>query len=193
MTPSRTVVAFAAALACSAGLAPTARAQEPIIGQLAQFGTNWCPEGWLRANGDLLPISQYAPLFSLIGTTYGGNGTVTFALPDLRARSAVSYSNQLPIGAAVGQAQVTLLQTNLPAHSHGLQGDETGPVGNDPAGAMLGTFPVSTPIYSAGPGAVPMNVRMLQTTGGNQPVNVQSPALATNWCIATEGLYPSRP
>ncbi len=182
-----------AGLALAGCLASPAAAQDQFIGQLQQFGMNWCPQDWHRADGTLLSVNEYGALYSLIGTTYGGNGTQTFALPDLRARAPIGYSTQMPLGVMAGTPSTTLTSINLPAHSHGLQGDETGPVTNQPNGSMLGTFPPGSPIYSSGSGAIPLNYHVVQITGGNQPVQTQSPILATNWCIALYGIYPSRP
>ncbi|MEH6699434.1 MAG: tail fiber protein [Brevundimonas sp.] len=193
MTKTGKLAALVAGVALAGSFASSATAQDNFVGELQQFATNWCPDGWHRADGSLMAIAQYEVLFSLIGTTYGGNGIQTFGLPDLRTRMPVGYDNQLPIGAMTGTSSTTLLQFNLPSHSHNLQGDETGPVSNSPAGAMLGTFPASSPIYSSGAGAFPLNIRVVELAGGNQPVQIQSPILATNWCIALYGIYPSRP
>lgn len=193
MTRHGKLAALVAGVTLAGGLASPAVAQDNFVGQVQQFATSWCPDGWHRADGSLLAIAQYDVLFSLIGTTYGGNGTVTFALPDLRTRMPVGYSSQWPLGAMAGMSSTTLLSINLPSHAHGLQADDTGPVSNSPAGAMLGTFPASSPIYSSGAGVSPMNIAVVQPAGGSQPVATQSPVLATNWCIALEGIYPQRP
>lgn len=193
MTMNGKLVALVAGITLAGGLATPAAAQDNFVGELQQFATGWCPEGWHRADGTLLAIAPNTVLFSVIGTTYGGNGTVTFALPDLRTRMPVGYSSQWPLGAMAGMSSTTLLSINLPSHAHGLQADDTGPVSNSPAGAMLGTFPASSPIYSSGAGVSPMNMAVVQPAGGSQPVQTQSPVLATNWCIALEGIYPQRP
>lgn len=174
-----------------------ARAQtlEFYVGQLEQFGTNWCPKDWAPANGQLISIAQNQVLFSLIGTTYGGDGRVTFALPDLRGRAPVHNSDSLPIGAPVGQSSTTLTVAELPTHGHGFFADPTGPVSNSPADSMMGAFPTSLAIYgtSSETPNTPMHPGMAGLAGGNQPVPTQSPILATNWCIAMTGVYPSRP
>lgn len=187
------LAALVAGVALASAFASPAAAQDPFLGELQQFGMDWCPKGWHRADGTLLAINQNGALYSLLGTTYGGNGTQTFALPDLRTRMPIGYTPQLPLGAITGVSSTTLLSPNLPAHNHNLQGDETGPATNQPNGAMLGTFPSSTPIYSSGNGAIPLNYHVVQIAGGNQPVQIQSPILATNWCIALVGIYPQRP
>jgi microcystin-dependent protein len=189
-----------AAAAAALGLATfaahgSARAQDFYVGQLQQFGYDWCPDGWQRADGSLLSISANQALYAVIGTTFGGNGVQTFAVPDLRDRAPVSQSNTLPLGAQVGTANVTLLQTQLPSHTHGFNADPTPPAGNSPANAMLGVFPAAQSIYAA-PAATPntpMNPRMVQPAGQSQPVPIQMPVLATNWCVALSGVFPQRP
>lgn len=165
------------------------------IGQLEQFGTNWCPDGWQRADGTLLSVAANATLFSVIGTTFGGDGVNTFAVPDLRDRAAIGQSSTRPLGAAVGTSSTTMLQTQMPAHSHGFNADPTPPTGNSPANSMLGLFPAGQTIYappSANPDT-PMNVGVVQPAGQSQPVQIQMPVLATNWCMAMSGIYPQRP
>ncbi len=188
-----TVAAMIGAVAGLSALTVPAKAQEPILGQLQQFGTYWCPEGWMRANGQLLAIAGNEALYSLLGTTYGGNGTVTFALPDLRERAPVSQNGQLPIGAMTGHSQTTLISVNLPSHTHQMRADASAPATSEPNGSMLGTFTVPVYAPSTAPLGMIMHPLMVQPTGGNQSVSTQSPILATNWCIAMEGIYPQRP
>lgn len=191
---------LAAAAAAALGLAVfgtpgSARAQDFYVGQLQQFGYNWCPENWHRADGSLQSISANQALYAVIGTTFGGDGVNTFALPDLRDRAPVSQSNTLPLGAMVGTASVTLLQLQLPSHTHGFNADPTPPAGNSPANSMLGVFPTGQPIYAA-PAATPntpMNTGMVQPAGQSQPVPIQMPVLATNWCVALYGVFPQHP
>jgi len=179
------------------GVHSEARAQTSdfYVGQLQQFGADWCPKDWAPANGQLISIAQNSTLFSLLGVTYGGDGRVTFALPDLRGRAPVHQSDSLPIGAPVGQSSTTLTLAELPTHGHGFFADPTGPVSNSPADSMMGAFPPSLAIY--GPSSetpnTPMNPGMAAPAGGSQPVSTQSPILATTWCIAMTGVYPSRP
>ena len=195
MTSLKSLAAAVSAAALLAAATPAAAQVEQYVGALFQFGMNWCPDGWLPANGQLLSIAQYNALYSLYGTTYGGDGRVTFALPDLRERMPVSYNNTLPIGAMVGSSTRTLMSIDLPAHTHVFNGDDTGPVGPNPSGAMLGMFPSGSPVYAAStaPLVTMMNPRMLQPAGGNQSVNMQSPVLAVSWCVAYEGVFPPRP
>jgi microcystin-dependent protein len=177
------------------GVHGTASAQDFYVGQLQQFGYNWCPEGWQRADGSLLSIQANQVLYAVIGTTFGGDGVNTFAVPDLRDRAPVSQSNTLPLGARVGTESITLLQTQLPPHTHGFNADPTPPAGNAPANAMLGVFPAGQAIYAA-PAAIPntpMSPGMVQPAGQSQPVPIQMPVLATNWCVALSGVFPQHP
>lgn len=190
-----------AALAASAlalatlGAQSAAHAQEFYVGQMQQFGTDWCPRGWLRADGTLLSISVYDALYSLIGTTYGGDGVTTFALPNLQDRWPISWSSTYPIGAVAGNSQITLTTNQMPIHGHSFSADPTGPVGPDPTDSMLGLFPTGQNIYAATTATPTVGLNPAATTisGGSMPVQVQSPTLVTNWCIATEGVYPQRP
>ncbi|HVX57437.1 MAG TPA: tail fiber protein [Candidatus Saccharimonadales bacterium] len=176
-----------------------AAAQEMYVGEVRLFAFNWCPMGWLQASGQTLPINQYTPLFALIGTTYGGNGSSTFNLPNLSGRAPYGQFNNgqgQPIGTIYGSTQVTLTVSNLPSHTHQLYGSSAAEGQATPAGALLPTFPNATQKFYTSPGAPndkPMAVNAVGFTGGNLPVSIQSPALSMNWCIATQGIFPSRP
>lgn len=188
-------LAATSGLALLCGAAPAAAQSEPLLGQVSLFAMNWCPRGWAPANGALLSISQNSPLFSLYGTTYGGDGQVTFALPNLQNRAPVSWSATNPIGAQTGSASVTLTVNQMPMHTHPVLGT-TQPTGtNDPTGALLGTFPAGQSIYAPNTSTpdVPMHAGIIGPAGGSQPVSTQSPVLAMTWCVATAGIYPSRP
>ena len=191
----------AVGLAATSGLAllcaapPAAAQSEPLVGQVSLFATNWCPRGWLPANGGTLAISQYTALYSLYGVTYGGDGQQTFNLPNLQNRAPVSWSANSPIGTQSGAASVTLTVNQMPTHSHAVFGT-TQPTGtNNPTGALLGTFPEGQSIYAPNTATpdVPMHAGIIGPAGGSQPVSTQSPILAMNWCVATDGIYPSRP
>jgi microcystin-dependent protein len=174
----------------------TARAQaEPILGQVTLFATNWCPRNWQSANGALISVSQNSALFSLYGTTYGGNGTTTFAIPNLQDRAPISWSGNHPTGTATGSSSVTLTQAQMPSHTHAVLGSSGSTSTNDPTGASLGTFPAGQAIYSPNTATpdVPMHANIVGPAGGSQPFSIQSPVLAMNWCVAMVGIYPSRP
>lgn len=182
---------------------------EPFIGEIKLFGFNFAPKGYSSCNGQLLNIASNTALYSLIGTTYGGNGVQTFALPDLRGRIPINQGQGpgLPnylMGQAAGTTEVTLNNGNLPAHIHTLNAaqvqinansgsaDESSPQGNHLA------MPAS-PIYSESGGTAGVflgGARMSGTTdisGGNLPVNILNPYLVVNYSIAIYGIFPSRP
>lgn len=178
------------------GAAGSASAQvEPILGQVSLFATNWCPVGWAPANGATIAIQSNSALFSLYGVTYGGNGTTTFALPNLQNRAPISWSSTNPIGAATGSSSVTLTTAQMPAHTHVVLASSATTSTNNPAGGSLGTFPSGSVIYAPNTSTpdVAMHAGIVTMAGGNQPVSTQSPVLSMNWCVAMQGIYPSRP
>ncbi|HSN77590.1 MAG TPA: tail fiber protein [Anaerolineae bacterium] len=168
----------------------------PYIGQIMAFGGNFAPQGWALCDGSLLPISQYETLFSLIGTTYGGDGQNTFALPDLRGRVPL-HQGQGPglssysLGQSGGAEAVTLTTGQLPAHSHPAQGHSGAGDTPNPAGAVWAGSPNN--IYTAGATAnTAMAATSISASGGSQPHNNMLPYLTLTFCIATEGIYPSQ-
>jgi len=172
---------------------------EPFVGQITTFGFNFAPRGWAFCNGQLLAISQNDALFSLLGTIYGGDGRTTFALPDLRGRSAIHFGNGPGLsGHAIGDKRgaetVTLNVAQLPAHNHPATLKAINAPGNetDPTGNMLAE--VNDAIYEANASGSDMGSDsiVVGNTGGNHSVNNMQPYLALNWCIALFGVYPSR-
>ena len=173
---------------------------EPMLGSICIVGYNFCPRGYTEAAGQILPIAQNTALFSLLGTTFGGNGQTTFALPDLRGRvpRGVGQGPGLsPIvdGEMSGQESVTILSSQMPPHTHGVQLQGTTAAGNSdsPAGALPARSTKSTP-YGTGPANTTMAGLGGTTTvtGGGQPMTVVDPFLGLRFCIALEGIYPSR-
>lgn len=170
---------------------------EPFLGQIQAFGFQFAPQGWALCQGQLLPISQYDALFSLLGTTYGGDGRTTFALPDLRGRAPVGQGqgpglSNIQIGQIGGTETVTLGVANLPAHSHAVTATDSDATSDEAStGARLGTAGAN--IYaSGGSGTVVLAADSTTQTGGNQPLNNQDPYMTINYCIALVGIYPSR-
>jgi microcystin-dependent protein len=189
-----------AALAAAVNIAGTglAAAQEPYLGEIRLFGYNWCPQGWALAAGQILSIAQNTALFSLYGTNFGGNGQTTFALPDLTGRAPVGYGSGplgQPFAAQYGVPSVTLTVGQMPMHTHQLMASSQAPATNAPAGTLFGTFAAGQKIYTAAgaPADVQMSPAAIGIAGGSQPVMTQSPALALSWCVALQGIYPSRP
>jgi microcystin-dependent protein len=164
----------------------------PFLGTIQPFGFNFAPRGWAMCNGQILSIAQNTALFSLLGTTYGGNGQTTFALPDLRSRVPVHHGqgpglSSYSLGQQAGQESVTLTVNDMPLHQHGVAATGTFATKN-PGGQV----PAPGGAYGSPPDATSMNAGMIQPTGGNQPhANIQ-PYLALNFCICIEGLFPSR-
>ena len=193
------VIATAAALAASTCLATTpAQAQSSgtaYLGQMMVVGFNFCPRGWAKAEGQLLPISQYSALFSLLGTMYGGDGRTTFGLPGMRGRSAISAGHGPGLtnyqqGSKGGKETNVLGLGQMPAHHHALNahaeaGDSTSPTNN-----VLGA--PATSLYSDESADTQLNNNSISTAGANQPVENRSPYLTLQWCIALQGVYPSR-
>lgn len=193
----------AIAVASAAVLVPTqSRADsDPFIGDILLTGLNFCPRGWASADGQLIPISSNTALFSLLGTTYGGDGRTTFGLPDLQGRAAMGTGagpglTQAREGQKRGTETVTLTAANLPAHSHSVRannqdGDRPGP-GDKLLAAAPPNGAGSETIYSTGPVTVQMSAAMIGTAGGGQPLGIQDASLVLTYCIATQGVYPSR-
>ena len=180
---------------------------QPYLGEIEIFGFNFAPKGWLMCAGQILPINQYQALFSLLGTTYGGHGINTFALPDLRGRLAMGQGNgqgltPRVIGETGGEVNHTLLITETPAHAHTLNAAQnvSNPV-NTPsssvvlsqtAGRAVGGGALTVNLYASDTApSQPMASTAVGVTGG-QPHNNMMPYLALNFCIAISGLFPSR-
>ena len=166
---------------------------EPFLGELKLAAFNFAPRGWAYCDGQLLPIAQNTALFSLLGTNYGGNGQTTFALPDLRGRVPVHVGSDIALGQMGGVEAVTLLTTELPAHSHTLSGASDLANASAPGGALPAAKPRGglTRYAPAGSNTV-MAPGSVALTGGNQPHNNMQPYLVLAWLIAMEGIFPSR-
>jgi microcystin-dependent protein len=166
---------------------------QPYVGEIRMFGGNFNPAGWQFCAGQLLPISNYETLFNLIGTTYGGDGQSTFALPDLRGRLPLHVGSGFSLGQAAGTETVTLTTQQIPAHNHILQGatggPQTSPATNYPGQAVGGT---GNALYGPGPGNTPLVGTSIQNTGGNQPHNNFQPYLCVSFIISMFGVFPSQ-
>lgn len=174
---------------------------EPFLGMIIIVPYNFSPRGWAFCNGQILPIAQNTALFSLLGTTFGGNGQTTFALPDLRGRVPNS-SGQGPglssydLGQVGGTESETLTVNQMPLHNHQvacLRGSD--PTSPRPNGGFPGTITVPTDPNSLLYGATSDNLMaptMITNTGGSQPFALLQPYLTLNYCIALEGIFPSR-
>lgn len=166
---------------------------EPFIGQISIFAFNFAPRGWAFCNGQILPIAQNTALFSLLGTTYGGNGQTTFALPNLQSRVPVHFGqgpglSSYDLGQVAGTENVTLNTSQLPSHSHLTAVNNGGATATRPNGSV----PAGSGAYAAAGDGSAFNPAFIQNTGGSQPFGILPPYLALSFCIALEGIYPSR-
>ena len=173
---------------------------QPYVGELRIFAGNFPPSGWMLCDGQLLPISENETLFQLIGTTYGGNGKSTFALPDMQG-SAPMHPGQGPglslhdLGERGGSETVTLLVSEIPNHTHTLRASvEDGTQGTLATGVTLSTS-VGGALYhsSTGTNLASMSPQALTISGGGLPHNNMQPYLTLYFCIALQGVFPARP
>ncbi len=176
---------------------------DPFIGQIEAFGFNFAPVGWATCNGQMLPISQYNALYALLGTTYGGDGVQTFALPDLCGRvflgqGQLQGGSVYTLGQPGGSENVTLLASQMGAHSHvatvQFNGTNSGGTQQGPVGQVWAGGP-SESSYKTSPTTANMGATAgatLQGAGGSQPHPNIQPYLALNYCICTEGVWPSQ-
>jgi microcystin-dependent protein len=167
----------------------------PYLGEIRLVGLNFAPLGWSICNGSILPISENAALFDLLGTTYGGDGQTTFALPDLRGRAAMHIGSGYVLGTPVGTEDVTLSGANMPAHNHPLAvgssvGNQINPAKNFPGVAAAGLGYVYES-YSSNAG-VTMNANSVVRAGSGQPHPNMQPSLVLNYIIALQGIFPSQ-
>lgn len=166
---------------------------EPFLGEIRTFAGNFAPRDWALCDGQLLPISRYTALFSLLGTTYGGDGKVTFGLPNLQGAAPMHWGDgpgltPRSIGESGGSSSVTVLQTELPGHNHPATSTGSDPDQPGPAGNVLG----DAAIFAAPPLNQVMAPTTLGLSGGNQPHNNMAPYLAVTFIIALQGIFPSR-
>ncbi len=165
---------------------------EPYLAEVRIFGFNFPPNGWALCNGQILPINQNQALYSLLGTTYGGDGRTTFGLPDLRGRSPIHKSSSHPLGQSAGQETVSLSVAEMPAHTHTAQANPN-PATTDSAnnGAnLLAKSPEQ--IYRTPTTLVNMAASSITNTGNNQGHENMQPFLTLNFSIALQGLFPPR-
>ncbi len=163
---------------------------QPYVGEIRMFAGNFAPAGWAFCNGQILPISENEALFTLIGTTYGGDGEETFAVPDLRGRVPIHQGNGFTMGETVGVEEVTLTINQIPVHSHALLA--TNSIANDasPGGNLLAQSGTFDP-YQALPATVPMNPNAIAPVGGSQPHTNLQPYLCISYIISLFGIFPS--
>lgn len=174
---------------------------DPFVGEIQAVAYNFAPQGWALCNGQLMPISQNTALFSLLGTTYGGDGRTTFALPNLQGCSPIFFgqgpglSNYVE-GQTGGETAVTLLQSEMPAHAHTVGVVDAPGSQNSPSGARLGKARFGKAFdlqYAPTPtAATRLDPSALAAAGGSQPHNNMPPYLVVNFIIALQGIFPAR-
>jgi microcystin-dependent protein len=164
---------------------------QPFLGEIKLVSFNFAPKGWALCTGQLLPINQNQALFSLLGTTYGGNGQTTFGLPDFRGRAPLHVGDGLIQGQNGGEENHTLINSEMPAHVHVPVGASTQPVNaTTPVGNMCGVLAANN-LYSAAVNAA-MNPQAISNVGGSQPHSNVQPYLCVNFIVALQGIFPSR-
>lgn len=164
---------------------------EPFLGEIMIVGFNFAPRGWALCNGQLLPIAQNQSLYSLLGTTYGGDGRTSFALPDLRGRTPIHFGNGHTLGQKSGEETHTLAATEMPAHTHAVQASPTAADTPLPGGNLPGTT-AAADVYNAANNVENMSAAAVANNGSGQAHANMQPYLTLNFCIALRGLFPSR-
>ncbi len=169
---------------------------EPLLGEIYMFGGTFAPRGFFLCNGQLLPISQYTALFSILGTTYGGNGTTNFALPNLQGRvpihAGTGPGSTYVLGEAAGSENVTLISSQIPSHNHTLACQTAGGAQASPSGNFPATDGTGNALSYATTTNATMAAAAVGTTGGNLSHSNLQPYLTLNFYIAYEGVFPSR-
>ncbi len=164
---------------------------QPYVGEIRMFAGNFAPAGWMFCEGQLLPISENETLFNLIGTTYGGDGQSTFALPDLRGRLPIHFGNGFTLAQSGGVEAVTLSATQIPAHSHQFMATSTNANDANPANNVASQVTAGFPYVNTVP-TVAMAPQSVISTGGSQPHDNFQPYLCIDFIISLFGIFPSQ-
>jgi microcystin-dependent protein len=165
---------------------------DPFLGEVRLMAFNFPPKGWALANGQLLPINQNQALFSILGTTYGGNGQTTFALPNLQGRVPTHTGNGLSLGQSGGEVAHTLSLQELPTHQHMVNATSAAATTGVPGSGVVLATSVGAPAYAPPSNVVAMDPGAVQTVGGSQPHENRQPYLTVSFCIALVGIFPSQ-
>jgi microcystin-dependent protein len=161
---------------------------EPFLSEIKIVAFNFPPKGWALCNGQFLPINQNQALFSLLGTTYGGNGQTTFALPNLRGQVPIHVGSGHTLGEQGGSTSVTVNMQQMPTHTHGLMGTQTNANAGLPTGNLLGR---TSSLYTSPSALTTLAPSSVTSVGGSQPHNNMMPYLVLNFVIALQGIFPS--
>ena len=162
---------------------------EPFLGEIRIMSFGFAPKGWALSNGQLLPINQNQALFSLLGTTFGGDGRVNFALPDFRARIPIHFGNGHTLGERGGEAAHTLSISELPTHTHALMAQPAAGTQLPPSGAFLAQ---ASNVYRTADNLTALNPAAVDNVGGSQAHPNTQPFLTLSFCIALQGIFPSQ-
>jgi microcystin-dependent protein len=163
---------------------------DPFLTEIRMMSFGFAPRGWALCNGGLLPINQNQALFALLGTTFGGDGRTTFALPNLQGRAPLHAGSGFTLGQSGGETAHTLTSSELPAHVHAAMGSTATADSVTPGNAIMTQRP--TQAYHAPTNTVTLNSGSLQSVGGSQAHENMQPYLTLNFCIALQGIFPSR-
>jgi microcystin-dependent protein len=164
---------------------------EPFLGEVRIFSFNFAPKGWALCNGQILPINQNQALFALLGTTFGGNGQTTFALPNMQGRCIESANNIRPLGTVSGEQAHTLLLTEMPTHTHQAQANDAVGTQIAPNGKFWARESRGFKTFAVAPTGF-ANTAAVATVGGSQPHQNMMPYLTLNFSIALQGIFPSQ-
>lgn len=164
---------------------------QPYVGEIRMFAGNFPPAGWMFCEGQLLPISENETLFTLIGTTYGGDGQETFALPDLRGRVPLHQGNSFTLGQPGGVEQVTLTIQQIPSHTHAMAGSSSTASSPTPTNSVIGKSTSIDAFLNAVPGDA-MNALSITSAGSSQPHDNMQPYLCIDFIISLFGIFPSQ-
>ena len=164
---------------------------QPYVGEIRMFAGNFAPAGWMFCEGQLMPISENETLFQLIGTTYGGDGQSTFALPDLRGRIPIHNGNGFILAETGGAEEITLTAAQIPAHTHALVATTDLANSASPADAYLSATATGNKIYSTASPSIPLSAQEISPTGGSQSHTNFQPYLCVDYIISLFGIFPS--
>ena len=164
---------------------------EPFLSEIRVMSFNFAPKGWAMCNGQLLPINQNQALFSLLGTTFGGDGRVNFALPDLRGRTPIHVGSGHTLGERGGEQAHTVSIAELPTHTHFANAAGVPATAITPSASLMLAESTVQQLYSAGTNLTPLDPRSISNTGGSQAHLNMQPFLTLTFCIALQGIFPS--